>query len=477
MWMKLGIHKTLMFVVSTLLMTATTYAADIVVNSNADDDVLDVTDSVVTLREAIEMANASPGLDTIRFAKSVQGTITLTYGDLEIRDDLKIKGHRKTRLKVSGNGESRVFRVLEGNRARISDLTVRDGMAESFGGGIFNGGKLTLVRTDVIENTAFRVGNELLFAGGGIYNSGTLSLYSCKVNNNTLMGDVAFGEEIESGGGGINNSEGKLNIYWSRISGNTASNAGGIRNSQGTMKMRNSIVANNECTGIVGGGMVLVLSDNDIRDSLIVNNVASSPFGSSGGISNESARTTLVRVVISGNQSSFFGGGVTIASVQETDVVEDFGPSTIKAWDSVIIGNSSGNGGGFALIDGNVLELNCCVVKNNEANGTVETGTGNGGGVWVGNFLGLFGDSDLRINHSLVLNNSASVNGGGIYLRETEVLIGYQSLIAGNSAGDGGGIYIDLIEEGTAENTTDIELIETLVLLNTPNDVVFAELP
>src|SRR5258708_2163926 len=45
-----------------------------------------------SLRQAILDANANPGADAIEFAEGVQGTITLTSGQLSINSDLTING-------------------------------------------------------------------------------------------------------------------------------------------------------------------------------------------------------------------------------------------------------------------------------------------------------------------------------------------------------------------------------------------------
>ncbi len=86
------------------------------------------------------------------------------------------------------------------------------------GGGIQNGGTLTITNSTLS-------GNKAVYAGG-IENSGTLT-----ITNSTLSGNSATGSFRFFGGGGILNWGGKLTITNSTLSGNSAgSQGGGISN-------------------------------------------------------------------------------------------------------------------------------------------------------------------------------------------------------------------------------------------------------
>lgn len=80
-----------------------------------------------TLREALALA--APG-DTIT---TVPGTITLTTGELIVDRDLTIVGP-STGVTISGNGTSRVLRVLAGANVSMSNVTIRDGNATGYAG-------------------------------------------------------------------------------------------------------------------------------------------------------------------------------------------------------------------------------------------------------------------------------------------------------------------------------------------------------
>jgi hypothetical protein len=161
------------------------------VENTADDG------SAGTLRWAIAQANASSGADTILFSSlfDTPQTITLTKGPLVLTDTATttITGPGANTLTVSGGGKSGVFKV-SGGSAALSGLTISGGMANTFGGGLYNqGGKVTLTDCRVTQNTA----NE---DGGGLANTDgrTLNLNHCTVAQNSLPTDA---ESFGRGGG------------------------------------------------------------------------------------------------------------------------------------------------------------------------------------------------------------------------------------------------------------------------------------
>lgn len=144
-------------------------AATDTVTSLADDG------SPGTLRSVL--AAASLG-DTIVF--SVTGTITLTQGTLNIRQNLTLNGPGVANLAISGNNVAIVLTVSSGVAATISNLTIENGYSNGgTGGGISNLGTLTL-------NNCTVAGNYAAF-GGGIYSQGPdpLILTGSTINGNS----------------------------------------------------------------------------------------------------------------------------------------------------------------------------------------------------------------------------------------------------------------------------------------------------
>lgn len=246
-----------------------------------------------SLRAAI--AGASSG-DTIVFASTVTGTITLTSGPLFINQNLNITGPGASQLAVSGNNSSQVFTIL--GTVSISGLTVEKGSnVVGVGGGIFNQGELTLTTITLSGNSATG-GN-----GGGISNANTVTLI-----NSTVSGNSA------SQGGGIYNA-GDLTIIDSTVSGNSASGLGGGGVfSQNTLTITNSTISNNSATGGNGGG--LYISDGaplSITNSTVSGNSASAGGGLSTtyGSTSPLIKSTLLANNGAGGNCGFFQSTAT----------------------------------------------------------------------------------------------------------------------------------------------------------------------
>lgn len=176
-----------------------------VLTVNSTADTVNPNDGVITLREAIDLANKTPGSAVINFnlAKGAQ-TITLTGGQLNIQDILIING--TSNLTIDGNGRSRNFEVNSNVSTTLSKLSLVNGSAV-VGGAISNAGTVNLVDVTLSRNTALM--------GGGLANVGSAYVTNTTIDNNRAIN-----------GGGINNI-GYLNISNSTFSSNSASIDGG----------------------------------------------------------------------------------------------------------------------------------------------------------------------------------------------------------------------------------------------------------
>ncbi len=272
------LHKSyfLLLFLLVFLFTINANAATYTVTKIADTND-GVCDTDCSLREAITVANSTADDDIIVFSSiafSEIKTITLSGTELSITNNgtLTINGTGANKLSVSGNNLSRVFNVNFGANLTIEGLTVRDGR-QSFAGGIYSLGNLTLLNSSVSYNTVATCGVCNTASGGGIVagNNSLVVITNSTINNNSAAG---------SGGGIFNSSTSGLNITNSTLSNNSAQTGGGgiFNNSSSTMNLKNSTVSGNFANtglggGITGNGATPVAA---IQNSIIAGNMAGS---------------------------------------------------------------------------------------------------------------------------------------------------------------------------------------------------------
>jgi trimeric autotransporter adhesin len=299
-------------------------------------DIVNSGDTFISLREAINLANATAGDDIINF--SVTGTITLdslsntvnaslpTILDATAlingapRGTLAITGPGSSSLTISGLDDSsgtinstrnfNIFNIASGGNLSISGVTVSGAKFNSNGGAFNNAGVLTVTNSTISGNSATN-------GGGGIYSSGTVAVTNSTISGNTAgegggivnRGTLTVSNSTLSGnsatfgdGGGIINRIGTITVTNSTLSGNSARQGGGIAN-RGTLTVSNSTLSGNSTTSGFGGGIYN-------RGTLTVTNstISGNTAGDGGGIAN-SGTLTVSNSTISGN-SATQGGGI-----------------------------------------------------------------------------------------------------------------------------------------------------------------------
>jgi hypothetical protein len=263
----------------TLLWPRSATAAILTVTSCADS-------GPTTLRGQVAAASAG---DTILLPAC---TITLA-SSVTISTSLTLSGEGAAATAISGGGVTQVLVVNGGTVVTISGVTIRGGMATSFGGGVANNGTLTLLNSVVTGNTT-------TVPGGGLYSLGTLTLLNSTVSGNTAT----------NGGGGIENN-GTLTLLNSAVSGNTTPSGagGGIENFAGNLTLLNSTVSGNTASGPIGGGGLAIFGTATLLNSTVSGNTATpSGGGGGGGLLVSSGTLTLLNSTVTGNTAQVGGG-------------------------------------------------------------------------------------------------------------------------------------------------------------------------
>ena len=230
---------------------------------------------VGTLRAAIQQANLDAAGDTITFAPSVTGAITLLTALPDLTANMRIVGPGPSSLTVARSpaAGTPVFSVLtmdDGAEVGLTGLAIKGGMVNngSVGGGIDNMGTLTLTDCTVSGNLAGE--------GGGIGNSGSLTLTDSIVSGNSTVGS-------ETIGGGIFNT-GTLTGLDSTITDNSSSGlygyGGGIYSGgTGTLTLTDCAVSGNLSDSNTAQGVgILNLGTAMIAGCTVSNNSANVLF-------------------------------------------------------------------------------------------------------------------------------------------------------------------------------------------------------
>lgn len=223
-----------------------------------------------SLRELIELANASEGLDTIIVPETIGSQINLlsTLGSIVITDSVIIIGPGADRLTIrgAGTGAGRLVDITDtAGNVTIGGLSFAGGDAGSGDGG---GIRTTSAGTLVLRNVEVS-GNQAARGGGVFANNGNLVVAASLIAENSATG---IGGGIASGGAAAS-----ITVIDSTVSSNTASSGGGIASASGRITTQSSTVTANTATGS-GGGIAMTTGSSTLTltNSIVADNMAAS---------------------------------------------------------------------------------------------------------------------------------------------------------------------------------------------------------
>ncbi|MFI5978084.1 hypothetical protein [Streptomyces sp. NPDC051452] len=305
------------------------------------------------LRTAI--ATASPGATLVLTSHCAYHLTSAYSGDdglPAVDRRLTIMGQGATIVRDSATaGAFRILHVTSTGNLHLEDVTVRGGDAPDDGGGILvdGGGRLTLVKADVVDNAAGGQGggvevgagatavvkhSRLAYnnadTGGGLHNAGTLSVEDTDFSRDHARttgggvdqtgGSAVYSNSLiryntaASAGGGLVDDGGTVEFYDGKIANNTSSGlAGGVLNRARLTLIRAEVTGNVAGgTGGTGGGILNTAGGALVlRDSLVEGNSANGDSDAhAGGIWNGDATVTLDHTTVRGNASTVAPGGV-----------------------------------------------------------------------------------------------------------------------------------------------------------------------
>ncbi len=361
------------------------------------NDVIDDTDGVVSLREAIITANANPDENTINFDPSLNGTtIQLSLagqnedgaltGDLDITQSIIINGNGANNTVIDANAIDRVLEIFPEASLTLKGVTITGGAANGNGGGILS----TNDSYFSISNSVIS-GNTSSGDGGGIYNAGERgNISNSTIANNSANGDGSgvynlFGNETTSSA---------MTIANVTISGNSANQDGGGIYANGFIYLSRSTLTGNRAAADgdgegAGGGIHSSMLSIDLRNVLVAGNYrgggsanaddisgtvfdSRSPYRDSFNLIGDAATSGGIIDGIEGNIVGNGGTGtLTISNIIDTTLRDNGGPTPTHALvaGSIAIDTGGPNyyyyyapqfdqrGEGFARIIGNGMDI------------------------------------------------------------------------------------------------------------------------
>ena len=263
---------------------------------NTAEDVFDLYDGWISLREAIHYAGVDSLGTRITFDAALDGaTITLYGAPLGIDKSLTIDASSLTSLTIDADEKSRAFQVMASDQdeVELNTLTITGGFAAEHGGGIYNDqSTLAVVNSTVSENVAN--GN-----GGGIYNnSGALTVTNCVLSGNSATGTYGSG-------GGIYIGSGTLTVTNCALFGNVANDdGGGIRNYHSTVSIMNSVLSGNSAGDDGGGISCGYLGTLSVTGSTLAGNSAKGDGGGAYTHGGGSSSATFDNTILAQNTAS-----------------------------------------------------------------------------------------------------------------------------------------------------------------------------
>lgn len=423
------------------------------------------------------------------------GGIEAQGGSLTVKDSTISDNNAR------GNGGG-IFSA-EGNVLNISGSTIQGNTGDN-GGGIHMGqardasktpSKATITDTKILENEAIGSGE-----GGGVYvgTRADATLKGCTVANNKSV----------STGGGIAAKLGTVTLDDTTVENNQAVNGGGLFHLgiavPGSLTLQNGSIIRNNTASSMGGGLFLwgnvgLKSENSEisgNKALYGAGIAASQY--TANFASPKLELVDTKVNNNGDATTVMGGGIYAAQ----GVV-------LNAENTKLLDNTANSGGGILLWSNSSADLNNSEVSGNKA-------TGNGGGVYVydatcsltasngtvfrensgyrgggifssggtvtaedstfekntatddGGAIAATQNSSLTVRNSKVLENKAADTAGGI-LAEKSTLEVTDSIIDGNRASLGGGLYIaDIDAPGeTKEDKPEHTITRTEITNNT----------
>ncbi|OED30492.1 Ig-like domain-containing protein [Methanosphaera sp. WGK6] len=324
---------------------------------------------------------------------------------MTITKNLTITGQNRNTIFIANDTKS-IFNITETGYLQLINIILKDYTSQ-------NSGAITNLGTLIIENSTFtnnRAETTNRFIGGSITNNGTLSISNSEFSNNYaaygasintygtthIINSTFSNDYVQTVGGSIYNSIGSMTVKNSKFIKNRATSGGAIYNAKGVLIVNNSQFINNTAATFFGGAIYSTGVTNTTNSQFIENNarkdggailntnnftVINCLFNSNyaeengGAIKNipwtSSENGNLTILYCNFTENSAVKNGGAIVGFNSTEVSQNYG--TIYVRNSIFQENSAGeSGGSIHSYNNNYIDLENCVLLDNEAENYIE---------------------------------------------------------------------------------------------------------
>ena len=412
---------------SDVVLTDTTISGNTVTGSGKDGGGVLVKNGSLTINDSTISDNTAPDQG---------GGIHVEWSELKITDST-VSGNKA----ANGAGIFMADTDVPKNETEhtITKTTIENNTASNLGGGVYVGNN-----SDVTITDSTLEGNTAASQGGAIvaYSGRNITL-----DNTTVKGNKAIsGGAIHALGTAVTDTHITLENN-TEFTGNNATSGAGIyaytiAGNPLQIDILNSKINNNTATSYGGG----IFAYNGVKVRADGADISGNTAANAGGLflrNNSSA--DLNNSEVGGNKATGNGGGVYVYDAT----------SSVTASNGTVFRENSGYRGGGIFSSGGTVTVEDSTFEKN-------TATDDGGAIAATQ------NSSLTVRSSKVLENKAADTAGGI-LAEKSTLEVTDSIIDGNRASLGGGLYISDIDAPgeTKEDKPEHTITRTEITNNT----------
>ena len=212
----------------------------------------------------------SGGTSTVKNIAFTGGNATICGGSVQVINNATASFDAVRLTNNTSTGTGGALCVAVGSTVTFVNGSISANTAATTGGGVQSAGIATFQNTNISANSATGSGGgPLAGSGGGIFNFGSL----------TLLRSALIGNSAGTDGGGVANVQGGLTLTNSTVAGNTAARGGGVFTNNGSTSLLNDTISANTAAAGGGGGITSLGSTTYVRSSILTANVA-------GGVAN-----------------------------------------------------------------------------------------------------------------------------------------------------------------------------------------------